>query len=100
VLSEHLALEGFETKIVLRTCSGFLARCGVYQCQSDGDNCKSCNQDQGEPHTLFQFAQVSDIHIGKSPPQQENNLAHAVSQINQMEVAFVFVTGTSPTAAA
>ena len=41
---------------------------------------------------LFQFIQVSDIHIGKSP-QQTTNLINAVTQINSINPAFVLFTG-------
>ena len=41
----------------------------------------------------FAFAQISDIHIGKSASQEQENLHQAVSQINQMELAFVLLTG-------
>ena len=42
---------------------------------------------------LFQFVQVSDTHIGKTPPQQADNLDHAVDQINEINPAFVLFTG-------
>jgi len=42
---------------------------------------------------LFQFVQLSDLHLGKGSPQPEENLRHAVSQIREMAVAFVLLTG-------
>ena len=41
---------------------------------------------------LFEFVQVSDTHIGKSP-QQTTNLINAVTQINSINPAFVLFTG-------
>jgi alkaline phosphatase D len=41
----------------------------------------------------FQFVQLSDIHIGKGPPHQEDNLRRAVSQINELGAAMVLLTG-------
>ncbi|MDY6973698.1 MAG: DNRLRE domain-containing protein, partial [Thermodesulfobacteriota bacterium] len=68
-------------------------------------NCSSCHAQgevflAGEPslildyqQMLFQFVQVSDTHIGKNPPQQAENLYHAVEQINEINAAFVLFTG-------
>jgi len=67
-------------------------------------NCARCHSQgdirlSGEPSLiinyepmLFQFIQVSDIHIGKSP-QQTTNLINAVTQINSINPAFVLFTG-------
>ena len=44
------------------------------------------------PSLLFQFVQVSDTHLGRSP-QQEDNLYNAVEQINEINPAFVLFTG-------
>jgi len=61
--------------------------------------CSGCGSDgpPWEPQkngdaSVLQFIQLSDIHIGKSP-QQEENLRHAVAQINQMGTALVLLTG-------
>jgi hypothetical protein len=58
-------------------------------CGSHGDPSKTGKN--GGP-SGFAFVQISDLHIGKSP-QQEENLRHAVAQINQMDAAFALLTG-------
>ena len=67
-------------------------------------NCASCHSRDGLPLAgeptliieyqpmLLQFAQVSDIHIGKSS-QQATNLQNAVTQLNGIHPAFVLFTG-------
>ncbi len=64
------------------------------QCHSQGDIRLA-----GEPTLivdyepmLFEFVQVSDTHIGKSP-QQTTNLINAVTQINTINPAFVLFSG-------
>ena len=67
-------------------------------------NCARCHSQgdirlSGEPNLiinyepmLFQFIQVSDIHIGKSS-QQTTNLTNAVAQINTINPSFVVFSG-------
>jgi predicted phosphodiesterase len=48
--------------------------------------------DGNPPPSTFQVIQLSDTHLGKSP-QQEENLRHAVAQIEEMGAALVLLTG-------
>jgi hypothetical protein len=41
----------------------------------------------------FQFVQISDLHLGKSSPQPEDNLRRAVGQITELDADLVLVTG-------
>ena len=58
-----------------------------------GSNGSDGSDDRDGPPPNFEFVQLSDIHIGKSLLQEQENLHQAVSQINQMELGFVLLTG-------
>lgn len=67
----------------------------VFACCLCPSGCTDEGVDELDGHpqpSNFQFVQVSDIHIGKSL-QQEENLRHALAQINQTEAAVVLLTG-------
>ncbi len=80
---------------------------GTFDTQRDAGkhtDCARCHSREGLPLAgepalvveyepmLFQFVQLSDVHIGRTP-QQSVNLTNAVTQINALDPDFVLFTG-------
>ncbi|MEW6439565.1 MAG: metallophosphoesterase [bacterium] len=73
--------------------AGLVLALGVAACGS-GSGGASGDGPEGEGAAPgFEFVQLSDVHVGRSPPQEQENLRRAVDQVNAMLPAFVLLTG-------
>ncbi len=70
----------------------FLLVFACCQCQSGNDSQHGPGTDGDPPVSGLQVVQLSDIHIGNNP-QQEENLRHAVARIEQTGADLVLLTG-------